>query len=60
MDNNTDAQEEPQEEQQQDEKPIDNHIFKSRPHFNKKDEKKTYRQITVFQGSFTLFDDWKF
>ena len=60
MDSDTDTQEEkPQEEPQQKEKSIDEHIFKTRPRLSKKDEKKAEMQFTVYQGLFTLFDDWK-
>ena len=59
MDSDTDSQEEqPQKQKQQKEKPALEHIFKTRQTLSKKEEKKAEMQFTVYQGSFTLFDDW--
>ena len=60
MDSDTDSQEEkPKEQKQQKEKPIHEHIFKTRPHLSKKEKEKAEMQFTVYQGLFTVFDDWK-
>ena len=62
MDSDTDSQEEkPQEQQQkqQKDKPTHEHIFKTRPHLSKKAKETAEIQFTVYQGSFTLFDEWK-
>ena len=60
MDSDTDSQEEkPQEQNQQKEKPTYENTFKTRQPLSKKDEKKAEMQFTVYQGLFTLFDDWK-
>ena len=59
MDSDTDSQEEkPKEQKQQKEKPIHEHIFKTRQTLTKKEEKKAEMQFTVYQGSFTLLDEW--
>ena len=59
MDSDTDTQEEQPQKQKQKEKPTHEHTFKTRQPLSKKEEKKAEMQFTVFQGSFTLFDDWK-
>ena len=60
MNSDTDSQDEKQQEEiQLKEKLINEHIFKARPRLSKKDEKKAEMQFTVYQGLFTLCDDWK-